>query len=80
MKELHWNRYNAAADLDTFPDIRYQCKVCYKSFKEEYEECLNCGLVIKKPVIIAINLIVLLAHLVVVDVIGRKRKESYSAL
>ena len=35
MKEPHWNRYNAAADLDPFPDIRYQCPVCYKSFKEE---------------------------------------------
>ena len=22
MKELHWNKYNAAADLDPFPDIR----------------------------------------------------------
>ena len=48
MKELHWNRYNAAADLDPFPDIRYQCPVCYKSFKEEYDECPNCGLVIKR--------------------------------
>ena len=48
MKELHWNKYNAAADLDPFPDIRYQCPVCYKSFKEEYDECPNCGLVIKR--------------------------------
>ena len=48
MKELHWNRYNAAADLDPFPDIRYQCPVCYKSFKEEYDECPNCGLVVKR--------------------------------
>ena len=48
MKELHWNRYNAAADLDPFPDIRYQCPVCYKSFKEEYDECPNCGLVMKR--------------------------------
>lgn len=48
MKELHWNKYNAAADLDPFPDIRYQCPVCYKSFKEDYDECPNCGLVIKR--------------------------------
>ena len=48
MKELHWNKYNAAADLDPFPDIRYQCPVCYKSFKEEYDECPNCGLVMKR--------------------------------
>ena len=48
MKYVYWNRYNAAADLDPFPDIRYQCPVCYKSFKEEYEECPNCGLVIKR--------------------------------
>ena len=38
MSELHWNKYNAAADLDPFPDIRYQCPLCYKSFKEEYDK------------------------------------------
>ena len=48
MKELYWNKYNAAADLDPFPDIRYQCPVCYKSFKEEYDECPNCDLVMKR--------------------------------
>ena len=48
MKDVDWNKYNATADLDPFPDIRFQCPVCYKSFKEEYEECPNCGLVIKK--------------------------------
>ena len=48
MKYVDWNKYNAAADLDPFPDIRYQCPVCYKSFKEEYDECPNCGLVIKR--------------------------------
>ena len=47
MSELHWNKYNAAADLDPFPDIRYQCPLCYKSFKEEYDKCPNCGKVIK---------------------------------
>ena len=48
MKYVDWNKYNAAEDLNPFPDIRYQCPVCYKSFKEEYEECPNCGLVIKR--------------------------------
>lgn len=38
-----WIKYNISADLDPFPDIRYQCPVCYKSFKEEYDECPNCG-------------------------------------
>lgn len=47
MSELHWNKYNAAADLDPFPDIRYQCPLCYKSFKKEYDKCPNCGKVIK---------------------------------
>ena len=47
MSELHWNKYNAAADLDPFPDIRYQCPLCYKSFKEEYDKCPNCGKVRK---------------------------------
>lgn len=47
MSKLHWNKYNAAADLDPFPDIRYQCPLCYKSFKEEYDKCPNCGKVIK---------------------------------
>lgn len=38
-----WIRYPIAADLDPFPDIKYQCPLCYKSFKEEYDECPNCG-------------------------------------
>lgn len=42
-KEQHWIKYNIAADLDPFPDIKYQCPLCYKSFKEEYDECPNCG-------------------------------------
>ena len=49
MKELYWNKYNAAADLDPFPDIRYQCPVCYKSFKEEYDEA------VKESTIVAIK-------------------------
>lgn len=42
-KAPNWIKYNISADLDPFPDIRYQCPVCYKSFKEEYDECPNCG-------------------------------------
>lgn len=40
--QLYWSKWDASQDLEIFPDIRYQCPICFNSVKEPYSECPHC--------------------------------------